>query len=177
MVLYTKQAWDNFTMTAFELEGAITGAFYFSNYAMDNSDINLEINVVHMGPVSAGVGCGGAGLATRGVVVVFCVAEAMYVPLFRSVVQQCTPAIITFVQPGLNVLRMTRDERRDFVCSTQQRVEPTAECLRCLCGLCRQSLARHETSFVRLRASHHIFFLPAGFRFLVCLARFARSRD
>lgn len=55
MVLYSEEAWSAYGSTVRQLLTTIAAAFATSDLAMVNSDIDLEFNIVRMGPVSAGV--------------------------------------------------------------------------------------------------------------------------
>ena len=55
MVLYTHEAWSaNSFVSAEALLDHINLSLETTNQAMDNSEIALKINVVYIGPVSAG---------------------------------------------------------------------------------------------------------------------------
>ena len=55
MVLYSEGAWSSYGSTEDQLLTAIAEAFQSSNEAMENSEIDLEFNLVHVDEVSAGV--------------------------------------------------------------------------------------------------------------------------
>ena len=65
MVLYSTEALSEYELTDDELVGMIEDAYKTSNTAMKNSEIDLELNLVHVGLVSARV-----EQATQNVVVV-----------------------------------------------------------------------------------------------------------
>lgn len=55
MVLYSTEVLSEYELTDDELVGMIEDAYETSNTAMKNSEIDLELNLVHVGLVSARV--------------------------------------------------------------------------------------------------------------------------